>query len=172
MDRVDIYDPATDTWSKTPEMPTRRGPGGVATVNNRIYVFGGHGWPPAGIGPLLQTIEEYDPISRQWQQKNDMEDVRYSYSTVVVENDIYLIGGLRVFPNYLATVSVYNPQTEAWRESPELPTPISPNGAAAVNGKVYVFGGFGADGQFFPDVLAFDTGFRAVRAKGNCSRTG
>ena len=46
MDRVDIYDPATDTWAKGPKMPTRRNPGGVAVVNTRIYVIGGEGWPP------------------------------------------------------------------------------------------------------------------------------
>ena len=167
MDRVDVYDPATDTWTKGPKMPTRREPRAVEVVNDRIYVIGGFGWPPppAGIGRLLQTIEEYDPISRQWRKKKDMLDVSYGFSTAVVEDEIYLFGGLDAFRQYLATASVYNPQKGAWRDNPKLPTPMYPNGAATVNGKIYVFGGFEA-GRDSSDVLVYDTGFRAVTAKG------
>ena len=170
MDRVDIYDPATDTWRKGPKMPIRREPRAVEVVNGHIYVIGGFGWPPplAGIGRVLQTIEEYDPISRQWRRKGDMLDVSYGFSTVVVDNDIYLIGGMDESRQFLPTVDAYNPQKGAWRDNPKLPTPMYPNGAATVNGKIYVFGGFEV-GRDSPDVLAYDTGFRAVEAKGKLS---
>lgn len=170
MDRVDIYDPATDMWAKGPKMPTRREPRGVEVVNDRIYVIGGFGWPPpvAGIGRVLQTIEEYDPSSRQWRRKKDMLDVRRGFSTVVVEDEIYLIGGMDEFRQFLAAASVYNPQKETWRESPKLPTPMYPNGAATINGNIYVFGGFEA-GRDSPDVLVYDTGFRAVTARDKLS---
>ncbi|RKU10008.1 hypothetical protein C6503_20195 [Candidatus Poribacteria bacterium] len=163
MDRVDIYDPATDTWEAGTKMPTRRDAylGGV--VNNHIFVIGGYG-PPGG--QVLSAIEEYDPISRQWQKKKDMLNVKFSFRTAVVEDDIYVIGGIDKSREYLATVDVYNPQTETWSDIPAMPTPMYPQGAATVNGTIYVFGGIGADGQFFPDVVAFDTGFRAVEATG------
>ena len=154
MDRVDIYDPTTDTWEKGPKMPTRRDPYMGGVVNNRIYVIGGYG-PLAG--HVLKTIEAYDPINRQWQMKNDMLEIRYSFRTVVVADDIYLIGGIDKQRQYLATVDVYNPQTETWSDIPEMPNPMYPQGAATVNGKIYVFGGLSADGQLFPDVVAFDT---------------
>ena len=170
MDRVDIYNPATDTWTMGPNMPTRRETVGVTAVNNRIYVIGGHGWPPAGWGPLLTVIEAYDPLSRRWQQKKDMLDFKSVYSRVVVGEAIYLIGGLDRFSQDLATVDVYNPEKEAWRDIPTLPTPLVPYGAASVNGKIYVFGGYSREGGgFIPDVVVFDTGFRAVTAKGKLS---
>ena len=90
MDRVDIYDPATDSWEEGSKMPTPRDPYTGGVVNNRIYAIGGYGRPD---GQVLTAIEAYDPISRQWQQKNDMLDDRYSFRTVVVEDDIYVIGG-------------------------------------------------------------------------------
>ncbi|RKU11054.1 hypothetical protein C6503_19005 [Candidatus Poribacteria bacterium] len=163
MDRVDIYDPATNTWEDGPKMPTQRDAylGGV--VNNRIYVIGGYG-PPGG--QVLSAIEEYDPINRQWQKKKDMLNVKFSFRTAVVKDDIYVIGGIDKSRQYLATVDMYNPQTETWRDIPAIPTPMYPQGAATVNGTIYVFGGMGAGGQFLPDVLAFDTGFRAVEANG------
>ena len=171
MDRVDIYDPATDTWEQGPKMPTRRDAylGGV--VNNHIYVIGGYG-PPGG--QVLSAIEEYDPISCQWQRKKDMLNVKFSFRTAVVEGEIYVIGGIQAFPQYLATVDVYNPQTETWRDIPAMPNPMYPQAAATVNDKIYVFGGTGVGGQFFPDVVAFDTTGshaipRAVTAVGKLS---
>ncbi len=163
MDRVDIYDPETDTWAKGPKMPTGRDPLSVEVVSNRIYVIGG--WPIAGAGPILTVIEEYDPISRQWQKKKDMLVFKNSFETAVVEDDIYLIGGF-AHGRDIATVDVYNPQKETWRNIPELPTPMTPYDAATVNGKIYVLGGLGVDGRLSTDVLVYDAGFRAVEANG------
>ena len=160
-DRVDIYDPATDTWTTAPQMPVQRNLDfdSVAVANNRIYVIG-------GIPPI---IEEYNPISRQWRKMNDMLDLRGAFSQVVVKDDIYLVGGFTPtnrHPKYLATVDVYNPQTQAWSDIRSMPTAIRPWGAAAVNGKIYVLGGHGKDWEFNPDVVVYDTGFRAVEAVG------
>ena len=169
-DSVEIYDPAANTWAKGPKMPTRRDPGGTVVVNNRIYVIGGYGWPmDFRGGPYLATIEEYNPITHQWQQKNDMLDIKLDFSPVVIRNEIYLIGGFiweDALPENLATVDVYNPQTQAWHNIPELPTPINPSGTAAVNGKIYVFGGYEEDWEYSTDVLVYDTGFRSVEAVG------
>ena len=169
MDRVDIYDPASDTWMEGPKMPTRRIPGGVGVVNDRIYAIGGYGWPPdATGGPYLTVTEEYNTISRQWRKKNDMLDLRLGFAPVVVRDEIYLIGGfvVGVVSKWFATVDVYNPQTQAWSDIPALPIPLIPFNAAAVNGKIYVFGGYKEGGQHFSGVLVFDTGFRAVEANG------
>lgn len=170
--RVDVYNPATDTWVAGREMPTPRSSLGVEVVGNRIYAIGGRGWPPVRIGPHLMVIEEYDSRSRQWQKKGDMLDTRDSFATVVVRNSIYLIGGviLAGFPHeYLASVNVYDPQKDVWSEIPAMPIPLVPNGAAAVNGRIYVFGGSGDVGkgvELLPDVVVYDTSFRAVTAHG------
>ncbi len=174
MDRVDIYDPATNTWSKGRKMPTRRDPGGVAVVNNRIYVIGGEGWPLPqnwGEGQFLASIEEYDPINRQWQKKKDMLELKNWFSSTVVGDDIYLIGGYtrKGGLQQLATVNVYHPRTETWREISALPNPLDTFGAATVNGNIYVFGSLDAGGQFSTNVLVYDTGSRAVEANGKLS---
>ena len=170
--RVDVYDPATDTWVEGREMPTPRSNLGVGVVSNRIYAIGGRGWPPIRIGPHLTVIEEYDSRSRQWRKRGDMLDTRDSFATVVVRDSIYLIGGtiLAGVPHeFLASVNVYDPQEDTWDEIPAMPIPLVPNGAAAVNGKIYVFGGsadVGKGWELLPDVVVYDTGFRAVTAQG------
>ena len=171
MDRVDIYDPATDTWAKGPKMPTRRNPGGVAVVSTCIYVIGGEGWPPPqnwGADPFLESIEEYDPINRQWRKMKDLIEIKNWFSSAVVGDDIYLIGGYTREGGFqqVATVNVYHPRTETWREISALPNPLDTFDAATVNGKIYAFGSLGAGGQFSTDVLVYDTEFRAVEATG------
>ncbi|RKU20580.1 hypothetical protein C6500_08435 [Candidatus Poribacteria bacterium] len=170
MDRVDIYDPATDTWAKGPKMPTRRNPGGVAVVSTRIYVIGGEGWPLPrvwGADQFLGSIEVYDPINRQWEKKKDMLEIKNWFPSVVVEGAIYLIGGYTHEGGLqeVATVNVYHPRTETWREISALPNPLGPFDAATVNGKIYVFGSLGAGARFSTDVLVYETGFCAVTAK-------
>ncbi len=165
MDRVDVYDPSTDSWARGTNMPTRRDPLAVSVVNNRMYVIGGRGWPQAvDGGPVLKVIEAYKPVGRRWTQKRDMLDVKNGFETVVVKDEIYLIGGSSQ-GRFLSTVDVYSPEKEAWRESPELPILLSPYGAATVNGRIYVFGGYNRERGHIPDVLVFDTRSRAVEAK-------
>ncbi len=171
MDRVDIYNPATDTWAKGPKMPTRRDPGGVAVVSTSIYVIGGEGWPVPqqwGAGPFLESIEEYDPINRQWRKKQDLLELKNWFSSAVVGDAIYLIGGYTLEGGLqeVATVNVYHPRTETWREISALPNPLGAFDAATVNGKIYILGSLGAGVQFSTDVLVYDTGFRAVEATG------
>ena len=174
MNRVDIYNPTTDTWVKGPQMLTRRANLGVGVIGNRMYAMGGRGWPQDRLGPHLMVIEEYDSASRQWRKKGDMLDPRDSFATVIVKNSIYLIGGIILRGagftlEYLASVNVYNPQKDAWSDIPAMPTSFVPNGAAAVNGRIYVFGGTGDVGkgaELFPNVMVYDTDFRAVEAVG------
>jgi N-acetylneuraminic acid mutarotase len=55
---VEVYDPATDTWSTAPDMPTARFGPRSSVVDGMIYVIGGMGsWPGSGYG----TVETYAP---------------------------------------------------------------------------------------------------------------
>ena len=170
-DRVEAYDPRTDTWTKRTKMPTRRDYFGVGVVSNRIYIVGGRGWPQVGNpgSTFLTVMEEYNPQTNRWRKKNDILDLRLYSSTVVVGDQIYLIGGfvwrdgLRKDP---AAVDVYTPETDEWSDIPPMPTGKTPFGVAIVKDKIYVFGGEGENGEFLSTVEVFDTSFRAAEAAG------
>ena len=170
---VESYDPETDTWMKRAKMPTIRDRVRTGVVNSDIYVIGGAGWPPgANGGPHLSTIEVYHPKTNKWAKRPNMPNLKIGFSTVVVKDKIYLIGGflwLAQVVVYLSTVDIYDPEAEEWSHIPLMPMPMAPFGAAAVNGKIYVFGGTGENRELFTDVLVFDTGFRAVKADGKLS---
>ena len=168
LDLVEVYNPVSDTWAKREDMPTRRDDVKAAVVRDTIYVLGGAGWPRVGWGPVLATLEAYHPKTNRWQKKSDMPHLIIGFSTVVVDDKIYLIGGHGGvgFEEYLKRVAVYDPETERWDESAPMPAGNSPFGAEAVNGKIYILGSQRGDREFSLDVEVFDTGFRAVTATG------
>ena len=55
---VEVYDPATDTWTTAPDMPTGRFGPRSSVVDEKIYVIGGMEY---WIGSAYGTVEEYDP---------------------------------------------------------------------------------------------------------------
>ena len=171
---VEVYDPATDTWTKRAKMPTRRTNVKAAVIQDVIYAIGGAGWPQVGNhgGPFLGTIEVYEPRINRWTKKPDMPNLRRVSSMVVIDDKIYLIGGNAVqaggaaVGERLASIEVYEPVIKRWRLILTAPTLQLPFSVAAVNGKIYIFGGDTEDWELSPNVEVFDTGFRAIEAVG------
>ena len=79
-----------DTWTTKADMPTAR-TCQTSVVNGKIYAIGGlaHWYD----GPVLSTVEEYDPVTDTWAKKSDMPTARYELSTNAVNGRIYAIGG-------------------------------------------------------------------------------
>jgi len=60
---VEVYNPATDKWTKKRNMPTRRGWHAASAVNRKIYVIGGAPRHMPGVWDkpdVLSTVEEFD----------------------------------------------------------------------------------------------------------------
>ena len=175
---VEVYDPLTERWEPRADMPTKRGWINVAVVDGKIYVIGGYILLEQGLGLAVdrfsRRIEEYNPKTNSWRRLPDLPTFKYAFTTVVVNDEIYTIGGYDLDNRdaYLDLVEVYNPRANRWRPSLPMLTPKM-TVAAVANGTIYLLGGSG-DGpkgrnEFSPVVEAFDTGFRAVDAKGKFS---
>ena len=167
-DLVEVYDPLTDRWEQRADMPTARSAGDAVVVDSKIYVLGGQARFARGLADDYVThIEEYNPKTDQWLQLRDMPMFKFGFSTVAVGNEIYTISGLNNALKRTDAVDVYNPTVDKWRkiEPPTIPTQGTT--AVVVNGTIYTLGGvLGNDFRFSPVVEAFDTGFRAVTARG------
>lgn len=172
---VEVYDPLTNRWEQRADMPTKRGFINVAVVDDKIYVIGGFILLEQGLGlpvdRFSKRIEEYNPKTNTWRRLPDIPMFKYDFSTVVVDDEIYTIGGYDMDNRhaYLDLVEVYNPIVNRWRPSLPMLTP-KVTVAAVANGTIYLLGGAGngskGRNEFSPVVEAFDTGFRAVDAKG------
>lgn len=63
----EVYDPATNTWTKAADMPTPRNHAAAGAVGNRIYVNGGRaGSVFISVAQNLDLVEAYDPATDQW----------------------------------------------------------------------------------------------------------
>jgi len=88
---VNVYDPATNTWSDAPaDMPTARaGMYAVATLGGRIVVPGG--W--AGGAKPLKVTEIYSVRHDSWTAGPPMLDPRAEMGVVSKGGNVYTVGG-------------------------------------------------------------------------------
>ena len=146
LDSVDIYDPATDTWTTGKSMNHARGGASVSVVNGKIYVMGGVGWPqiPNHPGPFLSSVEVFDPKNNQWTEITEMPSPKAWHTASVIDGKIYVIGGgFRGNDQfeYLSTVEVYDPETDRWTQEPDMPIGKWAHRAEVINENIYIFGG-------------------------------
>ena len=109
---VEVYDPATDTWTQQGYMRVTRAAGFVSVVDGKIYFIGGYGGP--------RRVDKYDPSTDTWTTKSDMPSARRSLSASALDGSIYAFGGY--VPGVsghagVAIVEVYKPATDTWMDN-------------------------------------------------------
>jgi YVTN family beta-propeller protein len=136
-EQMKIYDPATNTWTTGATMPVspRRGLS-VVTVAGKIYAIGG---ADNSLNPF-NTVQMYDPITDTWNSKASMPTARSFASAAVVNNLVYVIGGLGD-SSVLNKVEVYDPVANSWVSRNPMLNPTYIAGCDVLNGKIYVIGG-------------------------------
>lgn len=168
------YDPAADSWKALAPMPSKRGSPLAVAVGNKIYVIGGVTLLPGTTNTALAlntpqlclgTVEEYDPETNTWREKNPMPTPRNHAAIGAVDGKIYVIGGRvgAAFIGLASDVSVveeYDPATDKWSAPrARMPTARSALGYGVINGRVYVAGGEYQDPHLmatFREVEAYD----------------
>ena len=132
---VEEYNPETDTWTKKSDMTNPRDGFSTNVVNGKIYAIGGSVVKSFENGNTLISVEEYDPVTNTWTMKADMHRGRDMFTTVVVDEKIYTIGGFSPYEE------MYDPVTDTWVKKAPMPKLRIGASASAVNSKIYVFGG-------------------------------
>ena len=89
--KVEIYDPATDTWSTGPDLPTPRGGLGAAVLDGQAYVVGGETTAEA-----LSTVEALDLATQSWTPSEALPTPRHGAGVVSTGGRVWVIGGADV----------------------------------------------------------------------------
>jgi N-acetylneuraminic acid mutarotase len=148
---AEVYDTATDSWARGPDLPVAVNHAMAATLDGVLYVAGGND----GDRPSTQLARlEGD----SWRRLAPLPQGRSAGGLVALEGRLYLVGG--VTEGGLATdTQVYDPAADRWTQAAGLPTPREHLGAAATGGKLYVVGGrVGGIGRNLAAAEAFDPG--------------
>jgi hypothetical protein len=159
VDWVDVYDPATNSWSALASMPTARDHFHAAVVDGKIYAIGGR---QKDIAATTGVNQVYDIANNTWATgKAPLPTLRGGFAMGRVGRELFVIGGegpdgsggAKTFDN----VEAYNVDTDTWRSLAPMPNPRHGISAAVCNGGIYLAAGgalpYGGSPSGVQDVL-------------------
>ncbi|XP_051794829.1 uncharacterized protein zmp:0000001301 [Acanthochromis polyacanthus] len=150
------------TWEEIPqsgEVPSARAGHTLCVVKGSLYLFGGASGPNAT--ECLPGVYSFDIVSLTWEclVTGGLALRALSNSSVAVGDNIYVYGGV-LDGNPTDDLMVFNTVSLTW-------TPVKTNGSpppalwgqsfALVGDQVFMFGGYGAAGEFCKDVYVLST---------------
>lgn len=153
----EMYDPENDTWTAKASMPTPRTSFGIAVYQNKIYTIGGiNATGDTSSSKYTGVNEVYDPLTDKWETKEPMPTPRSSLDANVVDDKIYLIGGMKygaAVPfnpdQYAYENQVYDPANDVWSTKTPIPNGTYGYASATVDTKIHFMGFLGSDIQVY-----------------------
>jgi N-acetylneuraminic acid mutarotase len=139
--RVDVYDPASDSWTRKKDMPSPLTHLNAAVDGNTIWFAGGFkGKHP---GPVVAEVWEYDIASDAWTAGPPLPERRAGGGLVVVGRRLHYFGGYKTDrdTNSGDHWSLSLDEGKPWRREADLPNPRGHVSAAVLDGKIYALGG-------------------------------
>lgn len=130
-------------WEQIAPAPIPRAEALTATIDNKLYVFGGFS---DSAGPVVRS-DVYDPVTNEWTRIDDMPR-RLTHAGVTVDGRyVYFAGGYvgtgPGFEQQFGTEEVwrYHVDLQEWSRMPDLPAELASGGLVALDNKLHYFGG-------------------------------
>jgi N-acetylneuraminic acid mutarotase len=146
----EVYDAASNTWTRRAPLPTPRNHLGAAVVNGKIHVVAGR----VGGNFTMTTHETYDAAADSWTSSAAVPTGRSGIAVVEHQGHVYVFGGETSgqVSKTFAEAERFDPRTGAWESLPPMPTARHGLGAAAVGNAIYVISGGPRPGFAFSGV--------------------
>lgn len=123
----EVYDPASNSWSRRADLPTPRNHAAVGVVDGRIYMIGGRAgsvFIPNALN--VDIVEEYNPATDLWTLRAPMPTPRSAGAWGVHNGRVFVAGGeIRhrdIWGTY-TTVEAFDPKSNSWARLPPMPLP-------------------------------------------------
>jgi N-acetylneuraminic acid mutarotase len=133
------YDIATDSWSRLPDLPSKRShPAGTRMLDGTLIVAGGLATLDAS-EPLAETLAL--PLGADaWQPRAPMPIAHGGCAYGTMGGNLVCAGG-EAGQSALKIVMSYDPYIDVWTMLPDMPEPRAGTQGAAVGQRLYVPGG-------------------------------
>jgi N-acetylneuraminic acid mutarotase len=102
---LDVYNPATNSWTPGPPMPTARSGATGQVLNGVLYMVGGSDF----FGNVFATVEAYSPSTNSWTTKAAMPGARRVLASALLNGKLFAIGGSNAGNTPVPTNQVYTP---------------------------------------------------------------
>jgi hypothetical protein len=158
---VELYAPASGTWSRTADsLNTRRATTTTVLANGRV-LFAGRGASEWDSGV---SAELYDPATGTWSATGNMVTPRLCYSaSLLPDGRVLVTGGTdnEYGGAVLASAEVYEPATGTWSATAPMASGRRNHTATVLtDGRVLVIGGTSASGQPHRSAEVYDPATR------------
>lgn len=137
---VDLYDPATDTWTAGPDLPVALHHTAVDALGDRVYAVGGYtieggAWVPQA------AVWSLGPGEDAWRAEPPLATARGALAVASTGERLVAVGGVGADRQVLASTEVLAVGADAWAEGPALATAREHLDATAVRDVVYAIAG-------------------------------
>ncbi|MEU1370769.1 carboxypeptidase regulatory-like domain-containing protein [Streptomyces sp. NPDC005803] len=147
--KLEIYDPASNTWTTGAPSPAPLAGSGSAVLNGKLYSVGGC-TTTCGSG----SVTVYDPADNSWSTAaNYPENVAWQ-SCGAISGLLYCSGGT-TSAGELQSAYVYDPAADSWSALPDMPEPLWASSSTAANGLLLISSGV-SDGALTNAGYAYD----------------
>lgn len=145
----EVYDPATNAWTRLAPMPTPRNHLGAAVVAGNIHVVGGR----MGNDFRFTAHEVYDRSTDAWRVAPAVPTGRSGIAVVEHDGYVYVFGGetAGLTGRTFDEAERYDARTGSWESLPPMPTARHGLGAATVGASIHVLSGGPEPGFAFSD---------------------
>ncbi|MFI0896513.1 carboxypeptidase regulatory-like domain-containing protein [Streptomyces sp. NPDC020983] len=134
--KLEIYDPATNSWSTGASSPKPYAGAGSAVVGGRLYSVGGCTGTACG----TTDVTAYDPASDTWTQLAAYPEAVAWEACGGIGGKLYCSGGT-TDDAALTHAYVYDPASDSWSPIADQPTDAWGTAYTAANGLLLVKGG-------------------------------
>ena len=118
-DRVDVYDPAADSWQQMAAMPAAKYGHSAAVLDGKIYASGGF----TTLGEHSDALEAFDPVTNTWTTLASLSGARAFHASVAFNGKLCVFGGW-ASPGRIDLVEVYSLASNSWERSADMPSAI------------------------------------------------
>ncbi len=137
-------------WSARAQMPSPRTRLAVVARDGLVYAIGGD-----TKGQPSEAVEVYDPTRNLWQIRASKPTAVSNIGATVVDDRIYVPGGMTIDGQPTAALEVYDPADDRWTSLEPMPKPLCAYAIASLNGRMYLFGGWDGS-KYVGDVYSYD----------------
>lgn len=139
-DKLEIYEPANDSWQSGSPLPVPLSGYALASYEGNLYVFGGWDGTQA-----VSSVYVYNPDLDLWRERTPMPTARAYAGAAIAVGRIYVMGGEKA-GKPLSVNEVYQPDLDegtgqAWSQAAAIPVPRSRMGVAGVADIIHLIGG-------------------------------